>query len=94
MSSLTEIGKGVYGVRYAFSGAIPFSGPQLDSLKWGDSIRDNNGKGMIMYVNTCCVCEKNYLAGTLILVASECTACYKNEIIRNLKEREGWEYGY
>lgn len=75
---LREIGKGVYGTRYAYKGAIPLNFPEIKSLKWGDSIRDCDGKGMTMYVNKCCKCGDKFFAGTLILVPEECANCVHN----------------
>lgn len=73
--SLKEIGKSMYGTKYAYSGAIPLSFPELSELKFGDVIRDNGGTGAFFYVITCYKCEGNFLAGMLILEPTKCSDC-------------------
>lgn len=72
---LREIGQGAYGTRYAFKGAFPFNAPDFSNLKWGDSIRDSDGRGMTMSVNVCCECGGKYLASTIILVPNRGPCC-------------------
>lgn len=78
MSELQFVEDGASGKRYFVNGCIPFVSIDLSQLEWGDSIRDNNGKGMIMYVNQCCDCKKKFLGGTLIMVPYECKSCADN----------------
>lgn len=77
MSKLTKIGNSMYGNKYAFDGVVPFNGINVSELKYGDVIKDNGGKGMSLYVNECCKCKGNYLAGTLIFAPEKCASCSK-----------------
>lgn len=72
---LTKVEDGPCGTRYALDGVIPFVGVDLVPLRHGDSIRDNGGRGMTVYVNVCCDCGGKYLAGTVIFVPNECREC-------------------
>ncbi len=74
---LTPIGKSTYGTTYAFDGAIPFDVPDISALSFGDTVRDNGGRGMRMCVNICGVCKQPYLAGTLILCPEPGPCCSK-----------------
>lgn len=85
---LTKIGESVYGTKYALNGVIPFQGFDIQALEWGDVIQDNNGKGMIMYVNQCCTCQKKYLMGLLIMVPEECKSCYFSALRSNYSDDE------
>lgn len=66
--TLTATGKSTCGTAYAFDGAIPFSLPDVSALDFGDTVRDNGGRGMRLCVNVCCACGRRYLLSTLILV--------------------------
>ena len=74
MNILTKIGENSFGkTRYSLDGVIPFASFDISKLEYGDSIIDNNGKGMSLCVNFCWSCNKNYLASTLILVEGYCS---------------------
>jgi len=84
---LKEIGKSIYGTKYAMQGIIPFNLPRNVELKWGDVIIDNDGKGMCMYVNECSTCQKKFLGGTLICVFYECEGCSRETIMMSLSRK-------
>jgi len=86
MNKLTKIFKGNFGTKYALNGVIPFASVNMSELEYGDSIQDNGGKGMIMYVNQCCECRKKFFGGTLVLVANECKDCYTYNRFTHLNE--------
>jgi hypothetical protein len=73
------IGNSMYGTKYAIRGSLPFNIPDSTELKWGDVVVDNDGQGMHMYVNECCLCQKKFLGGTLILISYECRECQTGE---------------
>jgi hypothetical protein len=75
-SKLSKVGEGPNGAaQYAIVGAFPFVGIDLTELHHGDLIRDNNGRGMFLYVNVCDSCGTKYLAGMRFFVHTECVAC-------------------
>jgi hypothetical protein len=86
MSGLKEVGKGIYGIKYTFDGVFQFDNIDLQKLKWGDSIRDNKGTGMFLYVNKCGSCKLNYLAGTLIIDFEKCDKCYRSRLFNHNSE--------
>lgn len=65
------------GTLYAMNGCIPFNFIDLNDLKYGDAVRDNNGKGMFMSVNICSNCGARYLASTLILCLEAGPCCMR-----------------
>lgn len=72
---LKEIGKSMYGIKYSIEGGVPFVTIDLSKLKFGDVIKDNNGKGTYLYVNEYPCCQKKYLAGMLHFVSDICGDC-------------------
>lgn len=79
---LTIIGKSMYGTKYSFDGILPGSFFDFSTLKFGDVIIDNNGKGRHIYANKCCSCKQIYLASTLIISPEPCNDCDKPYFLR------------
>ena len=80
--TLTPIGKSTYGTAYTFDGVIPFNAPDISALNFGDTVRDNCGHGVRMYVNICVVCKSPFLAGMLILCPERGPCCSRGEDVR------------
>lgn len=81
-NNLTKIGDSIYGTKYAFKGCFPLNYPDVSELKWGDTIHDNNGKGMSLCVNTCWTCKKNFLYSMIIFAEVECTKCERDALLK------------
>lgn len=86
--NLKEIGKSVYGTKYAFAGIVPLDSIDLSELKWGDVIKDNDGNGRTVYVNNCNSCCENFLGSTLILIPEDCNSCYNKSRFADYNEYE------
>lgn len=61
---------------YHFDGVFPFNWTNnniTQKLEVRDSITDNNGNGITMYVNVCYQCDQKFLSGTFQLGQSFCS---------------------
>lgn len=61
------------GRRYYIQGVLQFSSLDATTLEHGDSITDNEGKGMTVYVHRCATCGEVTLRGMMVMVAGFCS---------------------